>query len=231
MPKLYLIPNSISENPASPLAPYELEAVKKIRIFFVEEPKRARHLIRSLWADFPLQECQWLNLNEHTLAAHIEEYANLLIKNDTGIISEAGCPCIADPGTVLVRIAHEKKIDIVPLIGPSSILMALMSSGLNGQNFAFNGYLPKTPHERSAKIRFLEKRAHQEGQTQIVMDTPYRNQDLLHDLLDHCDGKTHLCIAYDITGKDQSILTRTVGEWRKINPQLPKCPALFIFNK
>ena len=230
MNKLFLIPNSIGDNISGVIATFGLDAVKDLHLFFVEEPKSARRLLKSLWPDFHLQECSWFDLNEHTLPGKISKYAKLIEKNDSGIISEAGCPCVADPGSALVRMAHEQGIEIIPLIGPSSILLALMASGLNGQNFAFNGYLPKDNHERAAKIKFLEKRSALEWQTQIFMETPYRNQSIFDDLLIHLDAGTLLCMAWDITGQEQSIMLKTIKEWRKSNIQLPRKPALFIIN-
>ena len=149
--------------------------------------------------NFPLAECRFLDLNEHSDPKQVQEYAKILKEEDCAIISEAGCPCVADPGADLVFIAHQNQIEIIPLVGPSSILLALMASGLNGQNFAFNGYLPKDRQERTQKIKVLEERSHKENQTQIFMETPYRNQNILEDLLATCQDKTSLCIACEIT--------------------------------
>lgn len=226
---LYLIPNRISEQISD--LPTLGAIVAHIRTFFVEEPKSARRLLKELNPNFPLQECRFLDLNEHTKPAQIQEYAQLLKTEDTGIISESGCPCVADPGADLVFLAHQNGVEIVPLVGPSSILLALMASGLNGQNFAFNGYLSKDKVERTARIKTLEKRALQEGQSQIFMETPYRNQSLFEELLAVLSPQTLLCVACDIQGKDQLIRTRTIHEWRKSNIQLPKHPGLFIINK
>lgn len=227
MPKLFLVPNAISENntgfPAYPIG--------HIRLFFVEEPKSARRLLKQINPNLPIQQCRFLDLNEHTKPAQVKEYLDLLKKEDGGIISESGCPCVADPGADLVLLAHQNNIDIVPLVGASSILLALMASGLNGQNFAFNGYLPKDQTERLAKIKSLQKRAQQEGQSQIFMETPYRNQNVFDDLLAALDEKILLCVACDITGKEQMVRTKTVREWRNANIPLPKVPALFIINK
>ena len=231
MPKLYLIPNSITEDDPHVLPIAVVEAISQVRVFFVEEPKSARRLLKMLNAQFLLQECQFLELSEHTKAAETKEYVDLLKKGDAGIISESGCPCVADPGADLVLLAHRQGIDIIPLVGPSSILLALMASGLNGQSFAFNGYLPKASQDRRQKIKMLEKRAQQEGQTQIFMDTPYRNQDLFNDILAVCDAKTILCIACHIGGADQLIKTRSISEWKQIAVDLSKKPALFLLGK
>ncbi len=228
MPKLYLIPNSISEDGAHQLPAYIAGIIKGLRVFFVEEPKSARRLLKGLDKEFPLQECQFIELSEHTDPQALSSCLSLLKKQDAGIISESGCPCVADPGADLVLMAQKANIEIIPLIGPSSILLALMASGLNGQNFAFNGYLPKDREGRLSKIKLLEKRSRQDGQTQIVMDTPYRNQNLLDDLLATCNNQTNLCIALDIGGAEQLIKTKTIGEWKQHPPALPKKPALFL---
>ena len=236
MSKLFLIPNAISEDvkiefPIKTFGNDNSGAVASLRLFFVEEPKSARRLLKQLNPDFPLQECRFLNLNEHTKPAEIKEYAGMIQKEDAGIISESGCPCVADPGADLVLLAHKNNVEIIPLIGPSSIIMALMASGLGGQSFAFNGYLPKERNERAAKIKMLEARAINEGQTQIFMDAPYRNQNVMDDVLVHANPKTLLCVAVDITGKEQFIKTKTIEDWRKANIQLPRLPALFIMHK
>lgn len=205
-------------------------AIGHIRTFFVEEPKSARKLLRELSVDFPLQQCAFLDLNEHTTETEVSGYIPLIKGEDTGIISESGCPCVADPGADLVFLAHRNNVEVVPLVGPSSILLAVMASGLGGQNFAFNGYLPKTGAERIAQIRFFEKRAVQERQTQIFMETPYRNQDIFDDMLKACGPKTSLCVACDLTGSEQFIKTRPIDEWRKSGLLLPKKPALFIIR-
>ncbi len=226
MPKLFLIPNVISNEAVNPIP-----AIAHVRTFFVEEPKSARRLLKALDQDFSLQECRFLNLNEHTTAAQVQEYAGCLNAADSGIIAESGCPCVADPGANLVLLAHQQGIDVVPLVGPSSILLALMASGLNGQNFAFSGYLPIDAKERAAKIKHLEQRAHKEGQTQIFMETPYRNQVLFNDLLKNLNQRTWLSVACDIMGSDHWIRTKTIGEWQKQKTALPKKPALFIIGK
>ncbi len=226
---LYLIPNNISEDHFD-LPLNVAEAIVNIRLFFVEEPKFARRLLKQLNPDFPLQQCQFLDLNEHTKPAAIKEYIELLKQNDAGIISESGCPCVADPGADLVLLAHQQDVEIVPLVGPSSILLALMASGLGGQNFAFNGYLPKDQTQRISKIKNLEQRALKEGQTQILMETPYRNQSIFDELIRTLNPQTLLCVAVDLTGQEQSIKTKTIAQWQKSNIPLPKLPALFIIK-
>ncbi len=230
MSKLFLIPNAVEETRKIPCG-FDPKIISHLRVFFVEEPKAARALLKSILPDFPLSECQYHDLNEHTTAVAVREYGKIIKSHDVGIISESGCPCVADPGADLVLLAHQLNVEVVPLVGPSSILLALMSSGLNGQNFAFNGYLPKDEKDRVSKIKLLEQRAVKEGQTQIFMDTPYRNTSMMEQLLKTLDAKTLLCVALDIQGADQMIKTQPVSEWRKVNLQLPKKPALFIINK
>lgn len=226
MPKLYLVPNSISESDFTLLPAYIAQEIQHLRIFFVEETKSARRLLKHL--GIPLNECQFHDLNEHSSLKQIEAYAQIARKEDTAIISEAGCPCVADPGSNLVFLAHQYQIDIHPLVGPSSILLALMASGLSGQSFAFNGYLPKDKAERIKKISLLEDRSHREKQTQIFMEAPYRNQALLEDVLAICKEKTHLCIASAIGSPHQYIKTMCIQNWKKNLPAIDKQPTLFL---
>ena len=205
-------------------------AIAHVRTFFVEEPKSARRLLKQLHPDFPLQECRFFDLNEHTSSAKLKDYVDILKGSDAGIVSESGCPCVADPGADLVWLAHQDNVEVVPLVGSSSILLALMASGLNGQNFAFNGYLSKDKQQRAAKMKMLQRRSQQEDQTQIFMETPYRNQSLFDELLEGLSLQTRLCVACDITGQGQFIRTKTIETWRKANIQLPKSPCLFIIK-
>jgi len=228
MPKLYLIPNSINEEDGNLLPGYISDKIKEVRAFFVEEPKSARRLLKNLIPQIPLSDHRFFDLNEHSDPAQVQSYVKLLKEEDCGIISEAGCPCVADPGADLVFLAHQHKIEIIPLVGPSSILLALMASGLNGQNFAFNGYLPKDKQERIQKIKALQDRSFKEQQTQIFMEAPYRNQNILEDILTTCLDKTSLCIAVDITGVHQSIKTMSIREWKKAPVLIEKKPALFL---
>jgi len=231
MPKVYLVPNSINEAGANCLPDYIASAIRDVRVFFVEEPKSGRRLLKSLDPQFPLGECRFFDLNEHSNPQEVHEYVKVLKEGDSAIISEAGCPCVADPGADLVFLAHQNQIEVVPLVGPSSILLALMASGLTGQNFAFNGYLPKDRQERSQKIRTLEERSFKEKQTQLFMETPYRNQSILEDILAVAQDKTCLCIACDITGPQQIIKTMSIKEWKKNPFNFDKKPALFLLQK
>lgn len=231
MPKLFLVPNSINEDSGNLLPDYIARAIKDVRVFFVEEPKSSRRLLKSLEPQFPLSDCRFFDLNEHSNLKQIQEYAKILKEGDSAIISEAGCPCVADPGADLVLLAHQNHIEIIPLVGPSSILLALMASGLNGQNFAFNGYISRDRKVRAQEIRTLEERSHNEKQTQIFMEAPYRNQNLLEDILAVAQDKTCLCIACDITGPHQIIKTMSIKEWKKNPLNIDKKPALFLLQK
>jgi 16S rRNA (cytidine1402-2'-O)-methyltransferase len=230
MPRLFLIPNAISGDDARGLCGQMADQVKDVRIFFVEEPKSARRLLKSLDTRFPLNECRFFDLNEHSSQKDIQAYAKILKEGDCAIISEAGCPCVADPGSDLVFLAQQDRTDIIPLVGPSSILLALMASGFTGQNFAFNGYLPRDRQARIQKIKALEDRCVKEKQTQIFMETPYRNQNMLEDILAACKDQTHLCVAADITGAGQSIRTMCIREWKREQVVLDKKPAMFLIG-
>jgi len=229
--KLYLVPNVISEGGVNLLPDYIAREIKGLRTFFAEEPKSCRRLLKSLDPQFSLTDCRFFDLNEHSNRNQIQEYIKILREGDSAIISEAGCPCVADPGADLVLLAHQNNIEIIPLVGPSSILLALMASGLSGQNFAFNGYLSRDRHERAQKIRALEERSFKEKQTQIFMEAPYRNQSIFEDILNSAQEKTLLCVACDITGPQQLIRTMTIKEWKKTPLDIDKRPALFLLQQ
>ena len=230
MPKLYLIPNTINEESQNLLPDYIAREIADVRIFFVEEPKSARRLLKRLNPSLSLADCRFYDLNEHTLSKQVGDYIKTLQEGDGAVISEAGCPCVADPGADLVLLAHQHHIDIVPLVGPCSIVMALMGSGLGGQNFAFNGYLPRDRQERKQKIKMLEERSLKEKQTQIFMEAPYRNQNMLEDVLTVCHEQTHLCVACDIASAQQIIKTMRIKEWKKSPLNFDKKPALFLID-
>ena len=229
--KLYLIPNTISENNLATIPAYIKDIVGQLRYFVVEEERVGRRFLKQLSPPLPLSECGLFAVNEHSSSKDIKEVLEKIGGNDFGILSDAGCPCVADPGADLVLLAHQKGFQVVPLVGPSSILLALMASGLNGQSFAFNGYLPKEKEERVKKIKLLEKRSFTEKQSQIFMDTPYRNQHVFDDILANCDPKTLLSVATDLTGTEEDIKTLPVNEWKKRQYSLSKIPALFIIQK
>lgn len=229
--KIYLIPVTLGGDDYQKVIPEKVLAItRSLRLFAVEDLRSSRRFLKIIEKDFPLNDTIFFELNEHTGDGEILQYLSpVLSGSDMGIMSEAGLPGIADPGSKLVSLAHKKKIRVVPLSGPSSIIMALISSGLNGQNFTFNGYLPVKPADRAAKLRMLEKKA-SEGFAQIFMETPYRNQRMLESILRTCRDETNLCIAADITLPAESIKTMTMAEWKKNIPSLNDHLAVFILQ-
>ncbi|MDD3884716.1 MAG: SAM-dependent methyltransferase [Gallionella sp.] len=228
---LYLIPCPLGDTPAEQVLPAHTIAIaRRIRHFVVEHPKTARQFLSALKPEHPVQSLHFAELNEHTpIDALSSLLAPLLAGEDVGIISEAGCPGIADPGADLVNLAHKSGIRVVPLVGPSSLLLALMASGLNGQCFAFHGYLPVAEPERSQRVGQLEAESAKRRQTQFFIETPYRNEKLFQALLAKCRPDTELCIASNLTVADELIETRTVGQWRnRPAPKLHKRPTLFL---
>ena len=228
---LYMIPCTLGDTPAEQVLPQHVIAVaRKLKHFVVEQPKSARQFLSALKPEQAIQSLHFATLNEHTAAKDLAELlAPLLAGHDVGIISEAGCPGIADPGADLVNLAHRHGIRVVPLVGPSSILLALMASGLNGQCFAFHGYLPIEETARNKAIVALEAESAKRKQTQIFIETPYRNEKLFGALLAHCRPYTLLCVATDITLPGEQIQTRPIEQW-KSQPiqQLNKHPSLFL---
>ena len=227
---LFLIPNTLGENAPDEVIPQKvIETAKRLRHFIVEDVRTVRRYLRRIDRTFPIDDSQFFELNQHTDRSKIEPYLKpLLDGNDMGIISEAGCPAVADPGADIVALAHRKGIRVVPLVGPSSILLAQMASGFNGQSFAFVGYLPIEAAERQKRLRKLEHRAKEENQTQLFIETPYRNMKLFDELTATLRGDTRLCIACDITLESEYIETRTIGEWKQKKPQdLNKRPTIF----
>jgi len=228
---LYLIPNTLGDCSLERVIPTaNIEIIKKIRNFIVEDLRTARRFLKKIDKDISIDELRFYILNKHTPPETISGYlAPLADGSDVGIISEAGCPAIADPGAEVVRIAQSKNYRVVPLVGPSSILLALMASGFNGQCFAFAGYLPVPQNERVQAIKRLEKRAQNEKQSQLFIETPYRNMKMLEDILNTCQPKTQLCIACDITLASEYIKTKSIAEWKKEKrPDLNKRPCLFL---
>lgn len=231
MPVLYLIPNLLSANTVPDVIPANIiTRVHRIEHFFVEDLKVARRYLSVLKHPTPIDQLTFYEVNEHTGEKEMASLLPCLLKNDTGMISDAGVPGVADPGAMLARMAHENNVRVVPLTGPSSVLMALMASGLNGQSFAFNGYLPVKQNERKRRLSELEKRSIAEKQTQIFIETPYRNMKMLEDILHTCRDTTSLCIAADITGPGEFIKTKTVAGWKKAIPDLHKIPAVFLLQ-
>lgn len=230
--KLYLIPTPISDSDMNWVIPASVRAsVQVLSCFIVEHPKTARQFLKQIACRVPLQEIQLHILNTHSktedLAALLQP---LLSGKNVGLLSEAGCPAIADPGSDLVRMAHDRKIPVIPLVGPSSIILALMASGLNGQCFCFNGYLPVEKHARAQQIIALEKRSIKHNQTQIFIETPYRNQGLLEHIVQTCRDDTDLCIAAHLTGASEMIATKTIKTWKQKLPDIHKIPTIFLLQ-
>jgi len=227
---LYLIPTTLGESDITSVIPEQVRRIAaSLDTFIVEHPKTARHFLKQIGTDSPLQELTLLTLDEHTKPAQLTELLKPLLEGkNVGLLSEAGCPAVADPGASLVKLAHEKNIKVVPLVGPSSILLALMASGLNGQRFAFHGYLPADRQERVKKILELEVESRKLDQTQLFIETPYRNLQLFESLIQTCDIHTRLCIGTDITLASESIITKTISEWRKTPPEIHKKPSIFL---
>jgi len=233
MAKVYLIPTTLGESRLEAVLPAETRNILvSVSFFIVENVRTARRFLKLADKEIDIDKLTFFELNKHTRPEDLHRYLDP-VKNgyDVGIISEAGCPGIADPGADIVRIAHERNIRVVPLVGPSSILLSLMASGLNGQNFAFNGYLPIKEPEKSRTIKMLENRVYTEGQSQIFIEAPYRNIQLFNDLTRNCSSKTLLCVAADVTLETEFILTKPVSYWRKNQPDIQKRPAIFIIGE
>jgi 16S rRNA (cytidine1402-2'-O)-methyltransferase len=230
-PDIYLLPMLLAEDShQSVLTPYALEALKSIKVFFVENIKTTRRFISSLKAGIVIDDLQFIEINQDS---DFEELFTIIneLDQDAGIISEAGCAGVADPGALVVEVAHQLGLQVKPLVGPNSILLALMASGFNGQSFAFNGYLPIKDDERAKKLRALEREALQKKQTQIFMETPYRNNQMLAAIMNNLNPNTRLCIAADITAETEFIKTQSIEAWkRKGLPDLNKRPAIFLIN-
>jgi len=227
--KLYLIPSPLGDNdPAETIPASVLEQIKKIDTYIVEEVRTARRYLSKAGLKGHIEELEFHELNEHTKQDEIETYIRLFDDGrDVGLISEAGLPAVADPGAQLVALAHRHGIEVVPFVGPSSLMLALMSSGLNGQSFAFCGYLPAKPEERKAGLRSIEKTSASRRQTQIFIETPYRNDQMFKDILTTCLPSTRLCVAADITLPDAFIKTMTVAQWKTSGISIGKRPCVF----
>lgn len=232
-PSLFLIPVTLGETSIEQvLPPYNKEVILQIKHFIVENIRSARRFLKKVDKDINIDELSFYELNKHTKPEEIEGYLNPIANGlHVGIISEAGCPAIADPGSDIVAIAQKKNYKVVPLVGPSSILLSLMASGFNGQSFAFQGYLPIDNSDRAKKIKQLEHYIYQEDQTQIFIETPYRNQKLVEDILKYCSPNTKLCIAMNITCDNEYIKTRTVKQWVKQLPDMSKQLCIFVLYK
>jgi 16S rRNA (cytidine1402-2'-O)-methyltransferase len=227
MSSVYLIPTALAENANHTILPYTIEAVKNCQVFFVENERSARRFLKSLWKEMVIDDYEWVAIHKaedavkNSFAKYIKQEKNI------GIISEAGCPGVADPGQLLIAVGHKEGAVVKPLVGPSSILLAIMGSGLNGQQFQFCGYLPIDNQERVKSLKQLEQESLKKNCTQLFIETPYRNNQMLETILKTCQPGTHLCIAADLTSENEFIKTRTVGEWRKTIPDLHKRLVIF----
>jgi len=231
--RLYLIPVPLGPTAHGTVLPAAVvDRARRLTRFVAENAKTARAFLKALPADTPLQQIEIDELNQHTPPEALAQLlAPTLTGNDLGLISEAGCPAIADPGADLVALAHRLGVKVVPLVGPSAILLALMASGLSGQNFAFHGYLPSEAGAREQRVRELEKESRQQRRTQIFIETPYRNRQLLASLLGVCAPATRVCIATDLTTADELICTRAVAEWRRqALPDINRRPTVFLLQ-
>lgn len=225
---IYLIPIPIAEGAIHTLAPEVLKHTLEIKHFFAENVRTARRFLKALHPALVIEEINFSEIDKREGAdmAVLKQWLNE--GHSIGIMSEAGCPGIADPGAEVVAVAHRLGAKVVPLTGPSSLLLALMASGLNGQSFCFSGYLPVKDPDRSQRIKALELISRKEKQTQLFIETPYRNNALLDELLKHCGNETRLCIAQNITAPDEYIRTMTINDWKKNKPTLQKQPAIFL---
>lgn len=224
---VYLIPSMLHEEGVQSVPSYITEVVKQCQVFFVENERTARRYLKTLAKEIIIDNYEWFKMdtNDET----IDSFRKKIKEGKAiGIISEAGCPGIADPGQQLVAIAHEMNIEVKPLVGPNSILLALMASGMNGQQFRFAGYLPIRDHERNKFIKDLETDSVKKNSTQIFIETPYRNNQLMEALCKNCKPSTRLCVAVDLTGQNEWIKTKTIAEWQKNKPDIHKRPAIFL---
>ena len=236
--KLYLIPCTLSNPGETTVTPEDVlpQTIKRsidfIEDYIVENEKTARRFIKSIHPEKKQSDLKLSLLNKHTeVSEHYAMIAPILAGKNVGLLSESGCPGIADPGAVIVKLAHEKGIQVVPLVGPSSILLALMASGMNGQSFTFNGYLPIDNQDKKSELKYLERLSSEKNQSQLFIETPYRNNKLLDDLIQILQPSTLLCIACDITLPTEFIKTKTIADWKKNKVDLHKRPCIFILHK
>ena len=230
--KLILIPNLIGdENFKNVLTEKVIQTIKETNFFIVENIRTARRYIKRIVPEKSIDKITFFAYGKHNSFNIQEDFLqNILLGNDIGIISEAGVPAVADPGSKIVEYAHKFNIKVTPLVGASSILLALMSSGMNGQNFAFNGYLPIEKKDQIKKIKYLESICKKTNQTQIFMETPYRNNKLFNTIINVCHGNTKLCIASNITQNNESIITKEIKEWKTIKINIDKQPTIFLIS-
>lgn len=233
-PALYLIPVTIGDTLHENVLPsYNAHVVGQIRHFVVEEIRTARRFLRRMDREFPIDDCTFFEMGKHADVSRFSEYLAPIVKgHPVGVISEAGCPAVADPGADVVSLAQKRGIRVVPLVGPSSMILAVMASGLGGQSFAFNGYLPVQDADRAKRLKQLESRAWAEGQTQLFIETPYRNRKMFDTMCASLRPDTRMCIAAGITTPDEWIRTQTIRDWKRTGmPDLGKIPAIFLIGK
>lgn len=232
-PSLFLIPVTLGETSVEQVLPsHNTRIISSLKYFIVENIRSARRFLKQCDKDIDIDSLTFYELNEHTDRQHISNYLKPIRQGQSvGVISEAGCPAIADPGADVVAIAQSEGVRVVPLVGPSSLLMALMASGFNGQSFAFHGYLPIDSSERTKTLKRLENRAYAEDQTQIFIETPYRNKKLADEILQQCKPQTKLCIAMNISCNDEYIVTKSVKAWKGNLPEMHKKPCVFLIYK
>lgn len=226
---LYLIPSTIGETASEQVIPIQVsEIIQEINHYIVENERTARRQLIKMGIKTPIDDLTFFVLNKHTDRSQISSFLAPCKENHVGLLSEAGVPCVADPGGEIVALAQQKNIKVVPLVGPSSILLALMASGMNGQHFVFHGYLPVKPGERIKKIKELEQNSARLNQTQIFIEAPYRNNQLLKDIVAVGQSNTRICVASNITQSDEYIKTKTVAEWKKEKVDFHKKPTIFL---
>jgi len=225
---VYLIPTFLDENAQQTIPLYVVDAVKKCQVFFVENERSARRFLKTIWKEMVIDNYEWFTIHKAEEEIKNEFRKKLREGKTIGILSEAGCPGIADPGQILISVAQEENANIKPLVGPNSILLALMASGMNGQHFQFVGYLPIEQSERTKKIKELETESQKKNCTQIFIETPYRNNQLIETILKTCNSQTKFCFAVDLTGTQENIRTRTIAEWKKETIDIHKRPAIFL---
>lgn len=233
-PALYLIPVTLGDTPVDQVLPVcNRSIIQGIRHFIVENIRSARRFLRQVDPVFPIDDSTFYEMGKHADDRQFSQYLQPLRDgHPVGVISEAGCPAVADPGADVVAIAQRQGLKVVPLVGPSSMIMAVMGSGLNGQSFAFNGYLPVEEADRAKRLKALESRAWNEGQTQLFIETPYRNRKMFDTLLRTLRPQTRMCIAAGITTEQEYIHTHTIADWRKVKlPELSKVPAIFLIGR
>ena len=227
MATVYLIPSLLAEEALDTIPPYVIDAIKNCQVFFAENERTTRRYFKQVWKEMVIDNYEWHVISDNssdTFKQKLKEGKNI------GIISEAGCPGVADPGQALIAIAQDMNVEIKPLVGPNSILLALMASGMNGQKFQFVGYLPIDNHQRIKAIKDLETESAKKKCTQIFIETPYRNNQLIDALIKTCNNSTKLCIAVDITGLTEWIKTKTIEEWQKNKPDIHKRLAIFLLQ-